>query len=1640
MPERMSVTPPPEIENLRADLHENPEELREHETNARDMIMKRVRERAPITEEEREFLLEDLVRNSHESALGRLSINRQGFKNYQDALRRLDVTDVQVNRSVLDAEGNSALQPQMIERDDNNRWQRLPGWARRMITQAGVSTAAGLVFGSLLAGPVGWGALAGGLAGAGFMEWRRHKAIQQDKGAERSLAYKTAETLFQNVEDARSQAIRLQSETDPNERARIVGEVLAKINSTESATVQRYKKEDRKWRWLRMAGSAIGGILGGGITETVNIAGRINEMAHGQSGMQLDIDGDKVTHWVQHLRDGYHFAPRPEDLDLARHVGGNYPLVTEGMQHIPLQDAGAVSETLFHGGTLPISDVNTTIAETILGETWKAWIVGGLIPTGVAAGQLVGAEISDAGANPHEARRTMGRMMNNRPVFVSPPTPDGPHPPPPPNVPVPEPIPAPDDTTTDTSTGETTAPSLDDFILPEPTPISPETATELQQELDRYINLGLPTFREGIQPDNNRSEYDLDPKRKRAGALCRGILIDKGMSPETVVANGAIRIEDVDQGLEALDSAKTLEERTEALRQLRERLGITAESGSKEQDEGRLIDKPKDLMDRPEDIKNMSEDLIGEQQFDGEEGESNTKQIRSVLGYNTEEKRLKRVEALLNKEKETRKQEGKELTPEEEQTLRQQLERREVEHTLKQKLAGYKQISLEAIPQEGRPGRRTLIGVLRFNGASPEAIRENLKPIDLPDPLKNFARLANLATYANQSVDGKEVPTPLTERLARLEELEAACVGFRLEENGQKPTFEPQKLEGKPVPEDWPEEWKTWDQAGGPPKPDADADKVEPTVDKTEAEKEAELQNGIQELYNAAEPVVDQIKLPTEGFNPRLNNNRLIIGALTLLRFTPEQTQDAIRDYLELSRLANEVNDTDGRPTPLNRRLYALNRLRNWDQPPSKIEDKTAPPPPEKTEEEKKTELETEVNAAYAAAEPLLEQIKLPNNSQRLNVNRLVIGCLAVRGLNPQQILNALDRGMESRPYPAELANFVNNIETPIDGRLTALEKLKNWAEEQSKIEAHEQKPEMGDVIVPESWKIGQKPDETRGRTIWLEGSYHGFDIKITNQFSDGTPVNHENKNNRLDTLLVLEKVQRDNQEQRFSIENIYGKTLYVWPTREQVTQKEEPKPEPTKPPVEPAADEGTPPEGGTPPPDEQKDKPKPPEETPPINPPIIEEKPAQPSQPISLPPREPIQERVFKPEAPRREVREFPGGFEVKDPTYEIAYEPGEGLKYIGEQLEYKGTLELDRGARWEEQRDYAKLEKIKGKGNRDEGEFDWEGERKFANQFQIILTIRDGRRIIHIIDRTKQEEALAQRAEREVTANQESSSSPVEVPATPSQDGETHSTGETLPTIEHASTANEDEVKPNLEIGETVNWDQLSDINVEGNTVHTLLTQADKTYEVTFGPRTKHQHDDKGLIQIIDTNIKEGKPWSEIATILNQMGYGLEVKKLTKDQEGNWVIRTGLTEVQKSEEVNDNIEIPREDTNITKTEEKQEPVPNPELAQKPNIEVGQELNWDNLYGLNISDNKLQADLRPPDQFGLNYNVNLVTDPNNQEAMGVLDTLRQQELDPANAGKHAEAVRNSGFKLKVMEIKQTPDNEWSIETELVKE
>jgi|GEM_PF-5563915 len=254
------------------------------------------------------IIIQDLAESGQESALAELVLSKQGFKNFEDALRQLKLKEVTYGDT-------------KVTLKDSN-WQRFihsPA-VKEQITKLGLSggtsvAVAGLI--TLLGGPVSWGVVAAGVAGGaagraagefvrGRMLNRKEKGSTiktgpademtmpemppMDEPAPKRFNEVVAEDLLQQIINLQSQAKEFDglAETNPNARAQAMLELVRNAADVESRSSQRYQKMEKNARFIK-AGLAVLGAVGGSIAASAIVG-------HEAAGKAAELSGDKTFH------------------------------------------------------------------------------------------------------------------------------------------------------------------------------------------------------------------------------------------------------------------------------------------------------------------------------------------------------------------------------------------------------------------------------------------------------------------------------------------------------------------------------------------------------------------------------------------------------------------------------------------------------------------------------------------------------------------------------------------------------------------------------------------------------------------------------------------------------------------------------------------------------------------------------------------------------------------------------------------------------------------------------------------------------------------------------------------------------------------------------------------------------------------------------------------------------------------------------------------------------------------------------------------------------------------------------------------------------------------------------------------------
>lgn len=218
----------------------------------------------------------DLIENGEKSAMAELILSKQGFNTFEEALRKLNLT-------------NAEYGDKKIEIKDKN----LEGFfkspvVREHLTKLGISggvSAAALSVIALCSGPVGWAAIgvagagvAGGAIGRGVGEFVRGRMLAKkedgavdEHGKTKRFNQVVAEDMLQQIVNLQSRADvveGLRDEQDPNQRAQAILELIQTAASVEGRTAKRYEKMEKRASWIK-AGLGILGAIGGAYEASV---------------------------------------------------------------------------------------------------------------------------------------------------------------------------------------------------------------------------------------------------------------------------------------------------------------------------------------------------------------------------------------------------------------------------------------------------------------------------------------------------------------------------------------------------------------------------------------------------------------------------------------------------------------------------------------------------------------------------------------------------------------------------------------------------------------------------------------------------------------------------------------------------------------------------------------------------------------------------------------------------------------------------------------------------------------------------------------------------------------------------------------------------------------------------------------------------------------------------------------------------------------------------------------------------------------------------------------------------------------------------------------------------------------------------
>jgi len=263
-------------------------------------ILDKLRRGEKMNEQERTYLVEDLVNSMDKSALAELILSREGFKNFEELLKELGVKSVRVEDYSVH-----------LENDREAGWLKKfwgKSWVKRhtkkLGTTAVISTAAVGAIG-LLGGPVTWAAMLGGLAGGtvarlGVERWR-YSRLNKD-----GLGDKVAEDILRHIYDLQRYGQEALAADSEQARAEKIAKVLSGIDIGEKESLKNYRQLEKKAGKLNLAWGIVGSLAGAGLgamaLRGVEFSQLMDKAAN--EGVRLDLDGDSYAHLVKQNADG----------------------------------------------------------------------------------------------------------------------------------------------------------------------------------------------------------------------------------------------------------------------------------------------------------------------------------------------------------------------------------------------------------------------------------------------------------------------------------------------------------------------------------------------------------------------------------------------------------------------------------------------------------------------------------------------------------------------------------------------------------------------------------------------------------------------------------------------------------------------------------------------------------------------------------------------------------------------------------------------------------------------------------------------------------------------------------------------------------------------------------------------------------------------------------------------------------------------------------------------------------------------------------------------------------------------------------------------------------------------------------------
>lgn len=399
-----------------------------------------------LSSEDLTVIAQDLADNLEESALGKLVINRHGFRNAQQALRKLELSEVSVEsvKSLLETEYDQinglnpelATDPTVKTRTITKNGSRVPEYLKDYLKKTTLTAGVGGgVLGAiaLAGGPVSWAAFGAGVAGGaigrglgeGYRQYQlRKEAENKTTGEKLRFNEKVGRDLFSEILYLQTQAKESLQSEDPNERAQAILELVKKAGQVESRSQQEYRGMEKKAAWVK-AGLSIMGAVGGAWLYSHNALGALGKEKEQaiidakMKGIRIFHDEHGVAHVTtdtgkghvvkQAVDKAWHFVAEHKDFSEVNHLASQKGEWVRqfwhhiGQSNVPHQMPSqfTVGQELMHAGTLDVGNITSAINESVVSSSLHALWVGSV---GAVAPLVVESAVSDGASRASEAR------------------------------------------------------------------------------------------------------------------------------------------------------------------------------------------------------------------------------------------------------------------------------------------------------------------------------------------------------------------------------------------------------------------------------------------------------------------------------------------------------------------------------------------------------------------------------------------------------------------------------------------------------------------------------------------------------------------------------------------------------------------------------------------------------------------------------------------------------------------------------------------------------------------------------------------------------------------------------------------------------------------------------------------------------------------------------------------------------------------------------------------------------------------------------------------------------------------------------------------------------------------------------------